>query len=62
MMIEFIIALIGGVFLGFSIANVALIITLKNNVTVGDSKVDFETFSKQPIRMLSDIKDKSVGF
>lgn len=57
MMIEFIASLIGGVLVGLSIANVALIITLKNSVSMGDSKGDFKTFSKYPIRILSRSRD-----
>jgi len=57
MMIEFVMALIGGIFAGLSIANIALIITLKNSVSMGDSKGDFKTFSKYPIRMLSRSRD-----
>lgn len=52
-MIEWIIVLIGGICLGLCIANIALIVTLKNSVSMGDSKGDFKTFSKYPIRILS---------
>ncbi len=53
MTIEFVFALIGGILIALTVANVALILTLKSNISMGDSKGDFSTFSKHPIRMIT---------
>ncbi len=48
-----VIALMGGILIGISVAALVVAIVLEKTISFGDSKGEFKTFSKFPIRMLS---------
>lgn len=56
-MMNIIMALLLGVFTGISVAILIVTMVLEQSISFGDSKGDFETFSKFPVRMLK--KDNS---
>lgn len=54
-----VISLVIGVFMGISVAALVVAIVLEKTISFGDSKGEFESFSKFPIRMIS--KSSSNG-
>ncbi len=48
-----IISLVLAVLMGLSVAALVVAIVLEKTISFGDSKGDFSTFSKFPVRMLS---------
>lgn len=49
-----VISVLFGIVMGVSIASLVVICVLEKNIHFGDNKGDFKTFSKFPIRMISE--------
>lgn len=52
-MFKIIFSLLIGVPIGLGIAMFIVVRVLKNNISIGDNKGEFESFSKFPIRIIS---------